>query len=211
MRRSFAFLMLFLCLVAVGPASSEPVPASTGTGVIRVLLTNLQLTDRLDIALDGSYTITGGAAFQRGSKVTASTASGSVMLHYEGMALNAGKSLVFSRHAVAEGLENGLRFNEGYPLFPGDLHLSERSGMLEAILHIPVEEYLPGVLPYEMSDTFPLEALKAQAVAARTYALRKAGSGASYDIVDNANDQVYRGTVPEHLNSARAVLETEGT
>ena len=44
-----------------------------------------------------------------------------------------------------------------------------------------MEDYLLGVVPYEMSDSFPLEALKAQAVAARTYALRSQNPTQPYD------------------------------
>ena len=71
---------------------------------------------------------------------------------------------------------------------------------MTAILHIPVEEYLLGVLPYEMNEAFPIEALKAQAVAARSYAIRKQNSNEHYDVTDNTNDQVYRGYQKENKN-----------
>ena len=58
---------------------------------------------------------------------------------------------------------------------------------------VGMEDYLIGVVGYEMSNTFPLEALKAQAVTARSYAASKISPSASYDIVDTASDQVYKG------------------
>lgn len=70
--------------------------------------------------------------------------------------------------------------------------------------------YCLGVVPYEMSDSFPLEALKAQAVAARTYALRSQNPTQPYDLVDTTNDQVYRGYVPGNDRTERAIRETRG-
>jgi hypothetical protein len=61
-----------------------------------------------------------------------------------------------------------------------------------------------------MSDSFPIEALKVQAVCARTYALSKMTGSADYDLVDNTNDQVFRGTPAQSGNSARAISETAG-
>lgn len=186
-----------------------PFHARAEQSVVRVLLSRLALTDQATVSLDGSYTLN-DLSFQRGSKITFAIASGSIMAYYEGMAAELGKEAVLRRHAAPEDQENGLRVNGGYALYCGDLHLFVQDGALTAVLHIPVEEYLLGVVPYEMSDSFPLEALKAQAVAARTYALRKVGNNANYDLVDNTNDQVYRGYQKENENAIRAVRETEG-
>ena len=206
--RLTALLLLLLVLPLALPL---PIARSEGnTGVIRVLLTKLNLTDRADLSLDGSYTLN-GIAFQRGSQLTVSCSGGTLMVYYEGMALDAGKEMTLLRHAVQDGKENGIRFDGAYPLHPGDLTLSIQGGMLRVVLKAPVEEYLLGVVPYEMSDTFPIEALKAQAVAARTYALRKAAlSVTDYDVVDNTNDQSYNGVKAENINAAQAVKETQG-
>ncbi len=200
---AFALALLML-LPPVPPARAEKT-----AGVVRVLLTRLNLTNRLEIALDGSYTLN-ELAFQRGSRLTVSCVGGTIMVYYEGMALDAGKQFTLVRHETEAGKENGLRLNGAYELHPGDLTVSVRDGQLRAVLRAPVEEYLLGVVPYEMSDSFPLEALKAQAVAARTYALRRAGANPDYDVVDNTNDQAYYGVRAQHVNAARAVRETAG-
>src|SRR5699024_7021753 len=83
-------------------------------------------------------------------------------------------------------------------------------GVIRPVLTIDVEDYLLGVVPYEMSDSFPIEALKAQAVAARTYVLRKIGSSGDYDVVDTTNDQVFRGMNPDYPNAIAAVEQTAG-
>ena len=92
------------------------------------------------------------------------------------------------------------------------MYLRVSDGMLRMILTIGVEDYLLGVVPYEMSDSFPLEALKAQTVAARTYALRKAlkNTGSEYDLSDTANDQVFKGRRFDYSRTEEAVKATAG-
>ena len=179
------------------------------SGVVRVLLTRVKATDQLKISLDGSYTLN-EIAFQRGSQLTVSNSKGDLYVYYEGMSLKMGKQMTLVRHETDEGLENGVRFNGTYELHPGDVKLTALNGNIRVVLHTPVEEYLLGVVPYEMSDSFPLEALKAQAVAARTYALKRTSSAKDYDVEDNTNDQAYYGVKVQNKNAARAVLETEG-
>ena len=106
--------------------------------------------------------------------------------------------------------ENGLRIGDVEGLYEGDLSITVRDGALRLVLSIYIEDYLKGVVPYEMSDSFPIEALKAQAIAARTYALRRRTSSRDYDVYDNTNDQVFRGYNAQYTNAARAVEETAG-
>ena len=98
----------------------------------------------------------------------------------------------------------------GNGIYEGDLLLEEEAGVIRPILYIHIEDYLLGVVPYEMGDSFPLEALKAQAIAARTYALRKSGSSGTYDVEDTTNDQAFRGRTTTSPLSEQAVRETEG-
>lgn len=60
------------------------------------------------------------------------------------------------------------------------------------IIEIDIEDYVRGVLAGEMPISFELEALKAQAVAARTYGLRRINSNNKYDVVDTVMNQVYK-------------------
>jgi stage II sporulation protein D len=79
---------------------------------------------------------------------------------------------------------------------------------------VHMEDYLRGVVPNELSPmAYPqIEALKAQAIAARTYALRNLGQFAAkgYDICATPACQVYRGRGSEHVLSDQAVSETRG-
>ena len=87
---------------------------------------------------------------------------------------------------------------------------------LTAVNVVPLEEYLYGVVPCEMPASWHVEALKAQAVCARSYALIKAGYHAETDVkrgyrmVDTVQSQVYGGTTYEHVRSNAAVDATKG-
>lgn len=87
-------------------------------------------------------------------------------------------------------------------------------GLLNVINELNLEDYLFGVVPAEMGPTIydEVEALKAQAVAARTYALRNMGQFETegYDICPGPACQAYKGFGGEHELSTRAVRETAG-
>ncbi len=97
--------------------------------------------------------------------------------------------------------------------FRGSLLVSSTAkGQLEVVNILPMEEYLYSVVPKEMPASWPPEALKAQAVAARTYGLFmvQKNSGAPYDVVSTTMSQVYGGADAEHESSVRAVDGTRG-
>ncbi len=73
---------------------------------------------------------------------------------------------------------------------------------------LDLEEYLTGVVPSEISDNSPMEALKAQAICARTFALSRIRSGAKMD--DTSNCQAFRSERMSSPNSQRAIRETAG-
>src|SRR5437762_2695567 len=73
-----------------------------------------------------------------------------------------------------------------------------------------LEPYLWGVVPSEMPDTWPAEALKAQAVVARTYALTHMQGGGDFDLYPDTRSQVYGGIDAESLPAHDAVNGTTG-
>jgi len=85
---------------------------------------------------------------------------------------------------------------------------------LQVVNVLPLEAYLRGVVPAELGPALwpEIEALKAQAVAARTYAVRNLGRFADegYDLCDSPRCQVYAGAGGEHPLSDRAIRETAG-
>lgn len=83
---------------------------------------------------------------------------------------------------------------------------------LYAVNRLPVESYLYGVVPHEVAPWWPMEALKAQAIAARTYALYQASVSRvqEYDVKSSTSSQVYGGSTTERFRANRAVDLTRG-
>ncbi|HCC48590.1 MAG TPA: hypothetical protein DEQ38_10825 [Elusimicrobia bacterium] len=107
--------------------------------------------------------------------------------------------------------EGGERIRLGAHLYKGDIALlANPEGKLDIVEYLSVEDYLAGVLPAEMSPDWPLEALKAQAVASRTYALRFVNPAKAYDVSNGVEMQVYNGTTKINPRILEAVSSTRG-
>jgi len=210
MKRLICLLLALLLLPLSGLSEETEAPAPA----IRVLLRRLNLTDVAHLTLDGMYTAATGKisvmAFPKGSQVTVQIREGNLYLFYEGMSMNVGSRLHLIRNASKSSEREGIRFAKEGNFYPGDLLLTIENGLLKPVMTLSVEDYLLGVVPYEMSDAFPLEALKAQAVCARTYALSRIDKSAEYDVVDTTNDQVFKGVELNGGNAIKAVKETAG-
>lgn len=94
--------------------------------------------------------------------------------------------------------------------YSGALEAKRVSGEWLYINHVPIDEYLTSVVSHEMSPTWHREALKAQAVVARTYLLTKMKERADkpYDVDTTTNYQVYGGIKKNDSNARAAVAET---
>jgi stage II sporulation protein D len=101
-----------------------------------------------------------------------------------------------------------LRLN-GAP-YRGQLQAAAANGALRAVNNVGLEGYLYGVVPSEMPYTWLPEALKTQAVAARTYALAVRKTGGFFDLYPDTRSQVYRGIAGEKASTTAAVEETAG-
>lgn len=207
-----ALLMAALSLPAL--ADSGVVSGTTVSGTVRVYLSSIASNTSVDVSVDGSYSIGGDTsrAIARGTQLRVSNSGGTLMMTMNGQTQTMGSSFKLRRHQTSG--ENGVRIAQArYPsnLYPGDIEFIAKGGNVQIVVHVYMEDYMRGVLPYEMDNSFPLEALKAQAVAARTYALKKmAAQAATYDVVDTTSDQVYNGTPSGNARCAQAVEETSG-
>jgi stage II sporulation protein D len=96
-----------------------------------------------------------------------------------------------------------------YDRYEGDLvvHLSSRATVVNVV---PLDTYLRGVVPAEMPSTWPLEALKAQTIAARSYAARRIRTTGSWDLTDTTSSQVYRGLRGARATTDAAISATAG-
>lgn len=96
--------------------------------------------------------------------------------------------------------------------YRGSFIVENRGGKLVIINDLPLEEYILGVVPSEMPSKWSYEALKAQAIAARSYAIANRGKRGSrgYDLKDTPEDQAYGGASSETYSTNKAVIETKG-
>jgi SpoIID/LytB domain protein len=100
----------------------------------------------------------------------------------------------------------------GVASYRGAMVAELESGALEAVNDVNLELYLQGVVPAEMSSSWPVAALQAQAVAARTYARRGIGhpKASWYDADGDTRDQAYDGVSVEARRSTNAIKATAG-
>ncbi len=109
------------------------------------------------------------------------------------------------RPEAAEFSLNGRRYR-------GALELRHRGAGLTAVNIVPVDDYLLSVVPEEMPTDWPAAALKAQSVAARSFALKSRGRHAAegYDLCTTTHCQFYKGIASEKTASTAAVRATRG-
>ncbi len=98
---------------------------------------------------------------------------------------------------------------DGAP-YRGKLVVAGDGKLLDVIDAVGLEQYLRGVVPAEMPSDWPPEALKAQAVAARSYALANLAKGRPFDLYGDTRSQVYGGIAAESPAASAAVAATSG-
>jgi stage II sporulation protein D len=206
--------MFALCFVLVGipvTYAAEVGPAgdiqSEGKPVLLRVLLSAHLP-RLTVGCDTAITISepDGKTFGKlippvtvaigAARITASDVSGS----FSGMELE----LVPQQNGLLRFQDIGYRGTMR-------VHVSSRGGVL-LLNVVELEDYLRGVVPAEVPALWPTEAVKAQAVAARTYAIQRASirKNTPYDVTADVSDQVYLGVAKEHQASDVAIAETAG-
>ena len=103
--------------------------------------------------------------------------------------------------------------SQGIPSYRGSMEIVKTKEGLVLINEVLLEEYLYSVVPSEMPASYPIEALKAQAVCARTYGygylLRPGYAALGAHVDDSVGYQVYN-NIAENVNSTKAVKETAG-
>ena len=129
-----------------------------------------------------------------------------------------GPDLTLSLNGAPSQLQGPLVFQPGKGAFlaldgkpyRGELQVVSTGKALTAVDFVGLEQYLRSVVPGEMPGDWPPEALKAQAVAARTYALSQLVKGKSFDLYADVRSQVYLGLPGEDTRTTAAVKATAG-
>lgn len=118
--------------------------------------------------------------------------------------------LVVNKTELGAAGRNGLTMIDGYSYRGGAEMVYAGSGVMTVINVVNFNDYLCGVVPREMPASFEPEALKAQAVCARNYAMMNMGRYDSYgfDVTDDVNCQVYGGLSAENDRTTTAVRQT---
>ena len=131
-------------------------------------------------------------------------------------AFGPGLKLKLTPSKPAKALQGPLLFVPGtQPLalgghgYRGSLRVQVKAARLQVVNVVGLEAYLWGVVPSEMPDRWPAEALAAQAVVARTYALTHLHQG-DFDLFPDTRSQVYGGIAAESPSTTAAVNETAG-
>ena len=126
------------------------------------------------------------------------------------------RTLAASRQLL-KGLKSPLRFDPGVaPLqldgagYRGSLVIHRRGSGLTVVNHVPLDRYLRGVVPWEMPEDWHPQALRAQAVVARSYALATLKPGKLFDLYADTRSQVYGGIRAEEPTTNRAIGATAG-
>ncbi len=97
--------------------------------------------------------------------------------------------------------------------YRGTVELLPQNDFLYIINHVPIDDYIASLIHGEMPESYPIEALKAQAVAARSYAVAQANKrrkeGLPWDLKNGEKDQVYPGAQKESTASLQASFDTK--
>lgn len=217
-------ILLLPLLVAACTTKRPAAPDFSTEPTIRVLLMEgapILQVDAVDDAIIRSAVVSDGTAVVSDGTIHFTNVGGIVAAHHveDGALLGRGTALRLIP-ASYEGVYKISNASTGEtprqnPDYTGVLEIRPASdGTLRAINILPVEEYLRGVVPFEIGISAPLEAMKAQAVAARAEALsalhERTYAGPGYDICADVNCQVYRGPGRSTENTDRSIRETRG-
>jgi stage II sporulation protein D len=141
--------------------------------------------------------VTGFASITLSSNALAFKASGSTAFIYD--------SSSSAYISTGSGIVNlgGFKYRDTIEVY-------RNGSTVNAVNILPLEQYLKGVVTSEMPQSWPIEAIKAQTVAARTYTQRNLGKHGRYDLCDSTDCQQYNGVNGESSAAAEAVSATSG-
>jgi len=193
----------------------EVQPYLTGQQQVRVLIADG--ASALSIRPSGPMVIEDAsgarrALAQRGAALTARRAGAGVILTGRGVRVS-GDRCTLIPNGDGDGVTISFRGGWGRRgFYPGGVRVSAGATGLRVVEIVDLETYVAGVVASEMPSSFPLEAMKAQAVAARTYALYHLGAheAEGADLCGNVHCQAYAGQVRQDSRAARATRETVG-
>jgi stage II sporulation protein D len=135
------------------------------------------------------------------------TESGEMLFQFDG-----GAERALSIWPSLDGTANPETWFKGYKYRGGFEYRRVTGNNITVINWVTLQDYVKGILPYEISTSWPMEAMKAQALCAKSYAMCNLGKhrSAGFDLCNTTDCQVYQGANLATANSDRAVDETFG-
>lgn len=205
--------ILALCLALAVLCPGLAVQGAVFTSDVRVRLSLGEETS-FSFTPVGEFTLQEAPELTVGNdELTVTVVGGQISIQLDGETVTQ-PSLTFLSGNYGERTDYIRLYNDdhGTCTYLGNLTFDVYEGYVRAINTLPLEQYLYGVVPHEMSNSFPIEALKAQAICARGYAVAKCSSYSSraYDLGDTSSDQVYRGYASKNTRAIAAVDATKG-
>lgn len=208
-RRPLVALSLSILLLF----AAFPAQAAVFTTDVRVLL-SLGKPQSFSFTPVGSFTLKEDPSLVVGNEeLEISAIGGRVSMRVGGKIVTAASLTLLSGDYGGRADYIRLKNAEhGTCTYLGNMTFDVFEGAVRAINTLPIEQYVYGVVPHEMSNLFPLDALKAQAVCARGFAVARSSSYGSraYDLLDTSQDQVYRGFASRNTRAIAAVDATRG-
>jgi stage II sporulation protein D len=203
-----------LFFIASSTVSAAPDYFSEYKDNIRVALldTDLSNTTSLDFVLKGDYIIEGMNTVISDGTYCLKLESGIMTLYKNGLLVSQfvnGANVTLSSQNSSSNL---LTITKTKKQYLGSFYFVNKGTYISIVNKLGIDQYLYGVVPSEISESSQVEALKAQAVAARTYAFSKMLTPAStdYDLGNNSNFQVYNGYSTLTPRCTAAVDATKG-
>ena len=203
MRPVILFLLCAVILSSQSPLYAGIAPDPT----VRVAVIDNAASFKIDVK--GRYDISelkSGRILYEGYRLTdvrVSLSGGVIKIEDD---VYAGRAIKVRSERSKDLYINGRRFR-------GEVNIVKNAeGKLTVVNELPIDEYLYGVMHNEVSHWWPLETIKAQAIAARTYAMyqKSISKSKDYDLKSDVSSQVYSGAKRERLKARMAVDRTKG-
>ncbi|CAI9385740.1 MULTISPECIES: SpoIID/LytB domain-containing protein [Bacillaceae] len=206
MKKTLSFLLSLFLIISILPVYEQHAYASASEPQVHVMLKNyLGNKTQISITPSGTYTTEDGKITLNNTTTYTLKLEQSKLKLYKGSTaiLESGSLTLTPSNPNDYLMINDRKYKGSFEFI---IETINGSSYIRPINTIGMEEYLKGVVPSEMPASWNIEALKAQAIAARTYSWNYGGK----TITDTISHQVYGGLSGSHPNSDKAVEATTG-
>ncbi|WP_400243436.1 SpoIID/LytB domain-containing protein [Niallia sp. JL1B1071] len=206
MKKTLSFLLSLLLVISILPVYEQRAYASASEPLVHVMLKNyLGNKTQISITPSGTYKTEDGKITLNNTTTYTLKLEQSKLKLYKGSTtiLESGSFTLTPSNPDDYLMINDRKYKGSFEFI---IETINGSSYIRPINTIGMEEYLKGVVPSEMPASWNIEALKAQAIAARTYSWNYGGK----TITDTISHQVYGGLSGSHPNSDKAVETTTG-